>query len=77
MRRCGQKWIQRQFRGETQPSKHRFRPSEQVRPTFWQVTQVKSAVVSTCLELVILFLNLMPYAVPFFDVLFILNLSGR
>ena len=46
-------------------------------PTFWQVTQVKSAVVSTCLELVILFLNLMPYAVPFFDVLFILNLSGR
>ena len=44
--------IQRQFRGDTKPYKHRFRPSEQIRRTFWQVTQVKSAVVSTCLELI-------------------------
>ena len=25
----GQNWIQRQFRGQTKPSKHRFRPSDQ------------------------------------------------
>ena len=39
------------FRDETKSSKHLFRPSEQTRRTSWQVTQVKSAVVSTCLEL--------------------------
>ena len=45
--------IQRQFQRDTKPSKHLFRPSEQIRPTFWQqVTQVKSVVVSTCLELI-------------------------
>jgi len=33
----GRNWIQRQFRGKTRPSKHRFRPSEQTRPTLLQV----------------------------------------
>jgi len=44
--------IQRQFRGDTKSSKHLCRPSEQIRRTFWQVTQVQSVVVSTCLELI-------------------------
>ena len=43
--------IMRQFRDETKPSKHRFRPSGQTRRTSLQVTQVKSVVVSTCLEM--------------------------
>ena len=34
----GQKWIQRQVRGETKPSKHRVKPSEQTRHTSLQVT---------------------------------------
>ena len=34
--------IQIQFRGETKPSKHQFRPSGQIRRTSWQLTQVES-----------------------------------
>ena len=32
-----QNWIQRVFRGETKPSKYRFKPSEQPRRTSLQV----------------------------------------
>ena len=31
-------WIQRQIRGETKPSKHRFKPTEQTRRTLRRVT---------------------------------------
>ena len=34
----GQNWIQRLFRGETKPSKHRFEPSGQKIYTFVQIT---------------------------------------
>ena len=44
--------VHRQFWGETKPPKHLFRPSKQIRRTFLQVTQVKSVVASTCLELI-------------------------
>ena len=44
------------FRGnfgvKQSPRNTSLRPSEQIGRTFWQVTQVKSAVVSTCLELI-------------------------
>ena len=48
----GQNWIQRQYRGETKPSKHRFRPSEQIRRTSWQVrlSEVASLCVSTAFK---------------------------
>jgi len=40
----------RLFRDETKSSKHLFRPSEHIKRTSWLVTQVKSVVVSTCLD---------------------------
>ena len=39
----GQNWIQRQFRAETKPLKHRLRPSEQIRRTSLQVTRSEVA----------------------------------
>ena len=58
-----QKLIRRLCRDEAKASKHRFGPSEQIRHTFLQVTQVKSvAAVTTCLKTDSQ--NLMPYAVP-------------
>jgi len=46
----GQNWIQRQFRGETKPTKHRFKPSEQIRHTSWQLRLAKLQVF-TCQKL--------------------------
>ena len=46
----GQNWIQRQFRGETKPTKHRFKPSEQIRRTSWQLRLAKLQVF-TCQKL--------------------------
>ena len=48
----GKNWIQRQFRGETKPSKHCFVPSEQIRRTSWQVrlSEVASLRVSTAFK---------------------------
>ena len=50
----GQNWIQRQFRGETIPSKHRFKPSEQSRRTSLQVrlSEVASLYVSETVDII-------------------------
>ena len=49
----GQNWILRQFRGEIKPSKHRFKPSEQMRRTSLQVglSEVASLCVSNAIDI--------------------------